>query len=184
MTLRVDVLTRMASLEEISPEVIARISSVIEQRLKSLGGGTREQHGGVRAVAELLNRLDRGLSGPVLEAIEGESPDLAVSIRNLMFVFDDLAKVDDNGIREIIQRADKKVLTIALKGASEEIRARFFENMSKRAGGSDQRRDGSARRHPPARGREGAAGDRRHRTQARGGRPPDDGRGGGRAYVT
>ena len=62
MTLRVDVLTRMASLEEISPEVIARISSVIEQRLKSLGGGTREQHGGVRAVAELFNRLDRSLS--------------------------------------------------------------------------------------------------------------------------
>ncbi len=56
-----------------------------------------------------------------------------MSIRNLMFVFDDLAHVDDNGMREIIQRADKKVLTVALKGASEEIRDRFFANMSKRA---------------------------------------------------
>jgi flagellar motor switch protein FliG len=130
---RVDVISRMASLEEISPEVIARISSVIEQRLKSLGGGTHESYGGVRAVAELLNRMDRGLSGPVIEAIEGESPDLAVSIRNLMFVFEDLAKVDPAGIREVIQRADKKVLTIALKGTNEEIRVRFFENMSKRA---------------------------------------------------
>ena len=131
---RVDVITRMASLDEISPEVITRISSVIEQRLKSLGGGTHELYGGVRAVAELLNRLDRGISSPVLEAIEGDAPDLAVSIRNLMFVFEDLAAVDDAAIREIIQRADKKVLTISLKGTTEQIRNRFFENMSKRAG--------------------------------------------------
>jgi flagellar motor switch protein FliG len=131
--LRVDVLSRMASLEDISPDVISRISSVIETRLKSLGGVAREQHGGVRAVAELFNRLERTVSGPVLEAIEAKRPELAVSIRNLMFVFDDLVHVDDNGMREIVQRADKKSLTVALKGASEEIRARFFDNMSKRA---------------------------------------------------
>jgi flagellar motor switch protein FliG len=131
--LRVDVITRMASLDEISPEVITRISSVIEQRLKSLGGSTHESYGGVRAVAELLNRLDRAVSQPVLESIENQSPDLAVSIRNLMFTFDDLVGVEDSALREIIQRADKKVLTIALKGASEEIRGRFFQNMSKRA---------------------------------------------------
>ena len=132
--LRVDVLTRMASLEDISPDVVSRISSVIELRLKALGGPSREQHGGVRAVAELFNRLERTVSTPVLEAIEEQRPELAVSIRNLMFVFDDLLHVDDNGMREIIQRADKKGLTIALKGASDEIRQRFFTNMSKRAG--------------------------------------------------
>ena len=106
--LRVDVLTRMASLEDISPDVVSRISSVIELRLKALGGPSREQHGGVRAVAELFNRLERTVSTPVLEAIEEQRPELAVSIRNLMFVFDDLLHVDDNGMREIIQRADKK----------------------------------------------------------------------------
>jgi flagellar motor switch protein FliG len=132
--LRVEVLTRMASLEDISPDVVSRISSVIELRLKALGGPSREQHGGVRAVAELFNRLERTVSTPVLEAIEEQRPELAVSIRNLMFVFDDLLHVDDNGMREIIQRADKKGLTIALKGASDEIRQRFFTNMSKRAG--------------------------------------------------
>jgi flagellar motor switch protein FliG len=131
--LRVDVLTRMASLEDISPDVITRISSVIETRLKTLGGPSLEQHGGVRAVAELFNRLERTVSTPVLEAIEAKRPELAVSIRNLMFVFEDLLNVDDNGLREIVQRADKKALTVALKGASEEIRARFFGNMSKRA---------------------------------------------------
>ncbi|MDP1569072.1 MAG: flagellar motor switch protein FliG [Vicinamibacterales bacterium] len=132
--LRADVLQRMARLDEISPDVIRRISSVIEQRLKNLGGGQHESYGGVRAVAELLNRLERTVSQPVLDTIEGEQPDLAVSIRNLMFVFDDLAQVDDNGLREIIQRADKKALVIALKGATEQIRGRFFQNMSKRAG--------------------------------------------------
>jgi len=132
--LRVEVVTRMANLEEIAPDVISRISHVIEQRLKSLGVTTHESYGGVRAVAELLNRLDRSISQPVLEAVEAQSPDLAVSIRNLMFVFDDLLHVDDTAIREIVQRADKKTLTIALKGASEDIRERFFSNMSKRAG--------------------------------------------------
>jgi flagellar motor switch protein FliG len=131
--LRVDVLTRMASLEDISPDVISRISSVIETRLKALGGPSLEQHGGVRAAAELFNRLERTVSTPVLEAIEQLRPELAVSIRNLMFVFEDLLSVDDNGLREIVQRADKKTVTIALKGASEEIRTRFFANMSKRA---------------------------------------------------
>jgi flagellar motor switch protein FliG len=123
----------MASLEDISPDVISRISSVIETRLKALGGPSLEQHGGVRAAAELFNRLERTVSTPVLEAIEQLRPELAVSIRNLMFVFEDLLGVDDNGLREIVQRADKKTVTIALKGASEEIRTRFFANMSKRA---------------------------------------------------
>jgi flagellar motor switch protein FliG len=137
--MRADVLTRMASLDEISPDIIQQISTLIEHRLRTLGTFSREQHGGVRAVAELFNRLERNISQPVLEAIETDSPDLAVSIRNLMFVFDDLRHVEDNGLREIIQRADKKVLTVALKGASEEIRGRFFGNMSKRA--SDMMRD-------------------------------------------
>jgi len=132
--MRADVLMRMASIEEISPEVIGRISGVIDQRLRSLGSGSREQHGGVRAVAELFNRLDRSVSQPALERIESESQDMAVQIRNLMFVFEDLASVEDSGIREIVNRSDKRVLTIALKGASEAIRQRFFANMSKRAG--------------------------------------------------
>jgi flagellar motor switch protein FliG len=132
--MRADVLTRMAKLDEISPDVVTQISTLIDQRLKTLGGPSREQHGGIKAVAELFNRLDRNVSKSVLESIETDAPDLAVSIRNLMFVFDDLRHVEETGLREIIQRADKKVLTVALKGASEEIRSRFFQNMSKRAG--------------------------------------------------
>jgi len=131
--LRVDVVTRVANLEEISPEVVSRISSVLQRRLESLSGSSREQRGGVRAVAALFNHLERNVGTPVLEAIEAERPELAVSIRNLMFIFDDLARIDDNGLRELVQRADKKTLTIALKGASEDLRQRIFDNMSKRA---------------------------------------------------
>jgi flagellar motor switch protein FliG len=132
--MRADVLMRMASLEDIPPEVINRISGVIEQRLKGFGGPSHEQKGGVRAVAELCNRLDRGVSRPALEHIESSSPDMAVAIRNLMFVFEDLVHVEDGGIREIVNRSDKKALTIGLKGASEDVRNRFFQNISKRAG--------------------------------------------------
>jgi flagellar motor switch protein FliG len=131
--MRADVLLRMSSLGEIPPDVIARVSSVIEQRLRGLGGARREQRGGVRAVAELVNCLDRGMSRPALERLEALSPEVASSIRNLMFVFDDLLTIEETGIREIVNRADKKILTIALKGASERIRDRFFANMSKRA---------------------------------------------------
>ena len=132
--LRADVLMRMASLDEIPPEVdrahLRRHRAAAQDARQRR---SREQRGGVRAVAELFNRLDRGVSQPVLEAIESTRRNWRSSIRNLMFVFDDLSHVDDNGIREIVQRADKKALTIALKGASEEIRERFFQNMSKRA---------------------------------------------------
>jgi flagellar motor switch protein FliG len=131
--LRADVLLRMASLGDVPPDVIARISGVIEQRLRGLGGARREQRGGVRAVAELFNNLERRVSRPALERLEALSPDVAASIRNLMFVFEDLLHVEETGIREIVNRADKKTLTVALKGASEKIRDRFFANMSKRA---------------------------------------------------
>lgn len=132
--MRADVLMRMATLEDIPPEVVGRVAGVIKQRLKAFGGPTHEQRGGVRAVAELCNRLDRGISRPTLEHIEATSPDMAVAIRDLMFVFEDLIHVDDSGIREIVNRAEKKSLTTALKGASEDVRQRFFNNISKRAG--------------------------------------------------
>ena len=131
--MRTDVLLRLANLGEIPPDVITRISTVIEQRLRALGAHSREQRGGVRAVAELFNCLERNVSRPALAHLETADPEVASAIRNLMFVFEDLAGIEETGIREIANRADKKTLTVALKGASESIRTRFFANMSKRA---------------------------------------------------
>jgi flagellar motor switch protein FliG len=132
-TLRSDVAMRMASLQEISPEVVRRISLILEQKLEALGSFATEAYGGVRAVAELFNRMDRNTGRAVLEKIETENPQLAASIRDLMFVFDDILLIDDTGITEILKRADKKTLTIALKGTSEELQNQFFRNMSSRA---------------------------------------------------
>jgi len=131
--LRSDVAMRMASLQEISPEVVRRISLILEQKLEALGSFATEAYGGVRAVAELFNRMERNVGRTVLEKIETENPQLAASIRDLMFVFDDILLIDDNGITEILKRADKKTLTIALKGTSEELQNQFFRNMSSRA---------------------------------------------------
>ena len=131
--LRSDVAMRMASLQEISPEVVRRISLILEQKLEALGSFATEAYGGVRAVAELFNRMDRNTGRAVLEKIETENPQLAASIRDLMFVFDDILLIDDNGITEILKRADKKTLTIALKGTSEELQNQFYRNMSSRA---------------------------------------------------
>jgi flagellar motor switch protein FliG len=131
--MRTDVLLRLANLGEIPPDVITRVSTVIEQRLRALGAHSREQRGGVRAVAELFNCLERNVSRPALAHLEVADPETATAIRNLMFVFEDLAGIEESGIREIANRADKKTLVVALKGASEGIRTRFFSNMSKRA---------------------------------------------------
>lgn len=131
--LRADVVMRMANLEQISPDVISKITSILEQKMRSLGDFSRESYGGIRAVAELINRMETKSAAAILEKVENENPALALSIRNLMFVFDDVLLIDDQGMREILQRVDKKALTIALKGTSEELRNQFFRNMSTRA---------------------------------------------------
>lgn len=131
--LQAEVVTRMANLEQISPEIVTKISGVLAQKLQSLGEVSRESRGGLRAVAELINRLETKASSAILEKMENDNPDLALNIRNLMFVFDDVLLIDDMGMREIVQRVDKKTLTLALKGTSEELKNQFFRNMSKRA---------------------------------------------------
>ncbi len=129
-SLRGNVTKRMAKLSEISPEIISRIALVIGERLKSLGDVTRQKFGGVGAVAEMLNRLDGRLRNDVLDEIQGEDQELVETIRHLMFVFEDLLSVDSAGIREIINAVDRTVLTVALKGTSENLRNHFMQNMS------------------------------------------------------
>jgi len=130
---RADVVIRMANLGEIAPDVIKRISAILTQKLSAMGTSRREAVGGARAVAEMVNKMDRMAGRSILEKIETENPELAVNIRNLMLVFEDIMLIDNVGIREILQRVDKKALTLALKGTSEELQAQIFKNMSQRA---------------------------------------------------
>jgi flagellar motor switch protein FliG len=130
---RADIVLRMAGLKTISQDVVKRVAGVLDQKLKSIGDYSRQAVGGIRSVAEICNRLDRDISRKLLEEIEGIQPELALEIRNRMLTFDDLLLLDDLGIREILQRVDKKVLALALKGTMPELQNRFFTNMSTRA---------------------------------------------------
>lgn len=130
---RADIVLRMANLKTISQDVVRRVAGVLDQKLKSVGDYSRQAVGGIRSVAEICNRLDRNISRKLLEEIEGVQPELALEIRNRMLTFDDLLLLDDIGIREILQRVDKKALTMALKGTMPELQNRFFGNMSTRA---------------------------------------------------
>ena len=137
--LRADVALRMANLDQISPEIISKIAGIIGSKLKALGELSRESYGGVRAVAEIFNRLDSTSSKEILDHIEKRDLGLADTIRHLMFVFEDLLLVDQNGMKELIARIDRKLLTIALKGTSEQLRNHFLQCMSQR--GADMMRE-------------------------------------------
>jgi flagellar motor switch protein FliG len=137
--IRADVAVRMANLDQISPEIIHKIASVIGQKLKTLGDFSRESYGGVRAVSEMFNRLDSGTSKDILADIEQQDTGLFETIRQLMFVFDDLLLIDQVGIKEVLSRVDRKVLTAALKGTSEQLRNHLFGAMSQR--GSEMLRE-------------------------------------------
>lgn len=130
---RAEVVVRMATLEDISQEVLHRISMVLDQKMRTLGSDSRETIGGARAVAEIFNRMDRNEAKVILEKIREEDADLAMTIRNNMVVFEDLMMVDDNSIKELMQRADRKLISLALKGTTIELRQRFFNNMSTKA---------------------------------------------------
>jgi flagellar motor switch protein FliG len=137
--LRSDVSMRMASLDQISPDIIIKIAAVIGQKLKALGEFSRESYGGVRAVAELLNRLDSNSSRDIIDDIEQQDANLAETIRHLMFVFEDLLLIDSQGIKEVLAKADRKQLTIAMKGTSEQLRNHLLACMSQR--GADMLRE-------------------------------------------
>jgi len=137
--MRADVALRMASLDQISPEVIIKIASVIGQKLKTLGEFSRESYGGVRAVAEMLNRLDSTSTREILTHIDQQDTNMAETIRHLMFVFEDLLLIDPVGLKEVLAKVDRKILTVALKGTSEQLRNQILSSMSQR--GADMLRE-------------------------------------------
>lgn len=132
--MRADVALRMASLDQISPEIISKIAVVIGSKLKSLGQLSREAYGGVHAVAEMFNRMDSGSSKDILDSIEAVNPTLVETIRHLMFVFEDLLLLDVNALKEVLGKVDRKILTVALKGTSEQMKNHMLQAMSQRGG--------------------------------------------------
>jgi flagellar motor switch protein FliG len=124
---------RLAEMRQFSPEMAQKVAHILHRRLESVGDTQRKSYSGFKAVADLLNRLTAEESKKILETIEDAQPELALSIRNLMFTFEDLVTVPPATIREIVSGVDKRQLALALRGAKDELRAQIFKSMSSRA---------------------------------------------------
>jgi flagellar motor switch protein FliG len=124
---------RLAEMRQFSPEMAQKVAMILHKRLESAGETARRSYSGFKAVADLLNRLNAEESKKILETIEENQPELALSIRNLMFTFEDLITVPAATIREIVSGVDKRQLALALRGANDELRAQIFKAMSSRA---------------------------------------------------
>jgi flagellar motor switch protein FliG len=131
--LRAEAVRRLAVMQQFSTEMVKRISAVLHKKLASVGEQSRRAYGGVSAVAEMLNSVDRKYSDQILSSIEQQDPKLSLAIRDLMFAFEDLSTVPEAAIREVLGQADKKTLATALKGASEDLKNHFYKSMSSRA---------------------------------------------------
>ncbi|MBQ7065643.1 MAG: flagellar motor switch protein FliG [Lachnospiraceae bacterium] len=127
-----DVAKRMALMDRTSPDVIKEVEKVLESKLASMVNQDYTIIGGVDAVVEVLNTVDRGTEKHIMETLEIEEPELADEIRKKMFVFEDILLLDDRAIQRVLRDVDNNDLAIALKGSNEEVQTAIFNNMSKR----------------------------------------------------
>lgn len=130
---KVNAVRRLAEMRQFSPEMAQKVALILHRRLEAVGDGARKSYSGFKAVADLLNRLNGESAKKILEQVEDTTPELALSIRRLMFTFEDLVTVPSVSIREIMSVVDKKNLVLALRGAREELRAHVYKSMSSRA---------------------------------------------------
>ncbi|MDE6619551.1 MAG: flagellar motor switch protein FliG [Lachnospiraceae bacterium] len=127
-----EVARRIATMDRTSPDVIKEVERVLESKLSSLVNQDYTIIGGVDAVVEILNTVDRGTEKHIMETLEVEEPELADEIRKKMFVFEDILLLDDRAIQRVLRDVDNNDLAIACKGSTEEVQNAIFNNMSKR----------------------------------------------------
>ncbi len=130
---QIEVVKRIANMDQTNPEVIRTVENALESRLSNMLTQSMEKAGGVDTVAEILNLADRSTEKSIMEGLESEDPDLVEQIRRLMFVFDDIIHVDGKGIQAVLKEIDNDELSLALKTASKELQEKIFGNMSERA---------------------------------------------------
>ncbi len=127
-----DVAKRIAQMDRTSPDVIKEVEKVLERKLASLVNQDYTIVGGVDAIVEILNTVDRGTEKHIIETLEIEEPELADEIRRKMFVFEDILSLDDKSIQRVLREVDNSELAMALKGSTEEVQNVIFNNLSKR----------------------------------------------------
>ncbi len=127
-----DVAKRIAQMDRTSPDVIKEVEAVLERKLSSLVNQDYTIVGGVDAIVDILNSVDRGTEKHIMENLEIEEPELADEIKRKMFVFEDILALDDKTIQRILRDVDNSDLGLALKGSTEEVQNVIFNNLSKR----------------------------------------------------
>jgi flagellar motor switch protein FliG len=132
-SLHTEILLRIANLDAVAPEIIDEIDDVLRNEIQAMGSISHQKIGGVEPIAEMLNLIDKATEEQILDNLEERDPELAEQVRNLMFVFDDLVKIDDRGIQELIKNVNNDKWKIALKTASDGVKDLIFKNMSERA---------------------------------------------------
>ncbi len=130
---QIEVVRRVANMEPTNPEIIREVEAGLESRLSNVLVHAVEKVGGVATVAEILNLCDRSTEKSIIDGVESEDPDLVEEIRRLMFIFEDILKVDDKGIQAILKEVDNEELCLALKTGSDELKEKIYSNMSARA---------------------------------------------------
>lgn len=130
---QIEVIKRIANMEQTNPEVIREVEKGLESRLANMLVQSMEKAGGVPTVSEILNLADRATEKAILEGLESEDPDLVEQIRRLMFVFEDIKMVNDKGIQAVLKEVENDELALALKTASQDLQDKIFKNMSERA---------------------------------------------------
>ncbi len=130
---QVEVVRRVANMEQTNPEVVREVEAALESRLSNMISSSMEKVGGVETVAEILNLVDRATERTIMQGVESEDPDLVEDIRRRMFVFEDILNVNDKGIQTVLKEVDNSELCMALKTASDDLKSKIFTNMSSRA---------------------------------------------------
>ncbi|MDD6208143.1 MAG: flagellar motor switch protein FliG [Clostridiales bacterium] len=127
-----DVAKRIAQMDRTSPDVIKEVERVLERKLASLVNQDYTIVGGVDAIVDILNTVDRGTEKHIMENLEIDEPELADEIRKKMFVFEDILSLDDRSVQRVLREVDNNELAVALKGSNEEVQTLIFNNLSKR----------------------------------------------------
>jgi len=132
-TMRAEVVVRIATMDRTAPEVVKDVERTLERKLASVFTEGFTFAGGIKDIAEVLNRVDRGTEKSIFTELEERDPELADEIKKLMFVFEDIVLVDDPGIQKALREIDNRDLALALKMASDEVQEKVFKNLSSRA---------------------------------------------------
>lgn len=127
-----DVAKRIAQMDRTSPEIIKEVERVLEKKLSTLVTEDFTAVGGIQAIVEILNAVDRGTEKYIMDSLEIEDTDLAEDIRKRMFVFEDILQLDNRSVQRFLHEVDNNQLALALKGSTEEVQAHIYNNMSKR----------------------------------------------------